>query len=35
MGEMRQVVRWVRCEDMRSNEMGEVRDIMRWVNYEM
>jgi len=34
MGYVRDVMRWVRCEDAKGNEMGEVRDVMRWVRYE-
>ena len=31
MGEVRDVIRWVRCEDARCNEKGVVRKVMRWV----
>jgi len=34
MGEVRDVMRWVRCDDARDNEMGVVRKVMRWVRYE-
>jgi len=30
MGEVRDVMSWVRCEDARGNEMGFVRKVMRW-----
>jgi len=34
MSEAREVMRWVKCEYARGNEMGEVRKLMRWVRCE-